>query len=141
MEKLKTVEIMYKAFNNSLPNNKEKLFVLCDPIYMTRQNCVFKQRYARTNLKTMCISINGVTLWNSLDSSLFQSKSVHLFKNSYTVQEFHSYVTNDYPDYGEKINVIAVELFMYFSLKKITNILRTEMYNTRITVLFSITYK
>ena len=69
MVKLKTADIMYKAFNNSLPNNTQKLFVLYDPIYMTRQNCVFKQKHAHTNLKTMCISINGVKLWNSLDSS------------------------------------------------------------------------
>ena len=50
----------------TLPNNMHKLFVLYDPMYMTRQKCVFKQKYARTNLKTMCISINGVKLWNSL---------------------------------------------------------------------------
>ena len=62
MLKLKTAEIMYKAFNYSLPNNIQKLFALYDPIYMTRQKCVFKQKYGCTNLKTMCISINGVKL-------------------------------------------------------------------------------
>ena len=35
MLKLKTAEVMYKAFNNSLPNNIQKLFILYDPIYMT----------------------------------------------------------------------------------------------------------
>ena len=30
MVKLKTAEIMYKAFNNSLPNNIQTLFVLYD---------------------------------------------------------------------------------------------------------------
>ena len=33
MMKLKTAEIMYKAFNNSLQNNIQKLFVLYDPLY------------------------------------------------------------------------------------------------------------
>ena len=91
MVKLKTPEIVYEAFNNSLPNNIHKLLVLYDPIYMTRQNCVFKQKCARTYLKAMCISINGVKLWNSLDSSLIHCKSVHLFKKNYTVQVLHSY--------------------------------------------------
>ena len=43
MVNLKTAEIMYKAFNNSI-------------------------WYASTNPKTMCISINGVKIWNSFDS-------------------------------------------------------------------------
>ena len=69
MVTLKTAEILYKAYKNSLLNNIQKRFVLYDPMYMTRQKCVFQQKYARTNLKTMCISINGVQLWNSLNSS------------------------------------------------------------------------
>ena len=93
MVKLKTAEIMCKAFNNSLPNNIHKLFLLYD--FMTRQNCVCKQKYARTNLKTMCISFNCVKLWNSLDSSLIHCKSVHLFKKNYVVQVLHSYITNE----------------------------------------------
>ena len=89
MVKLKTAEIMYKAYNNSLPNNIQKLFVLYDSMYLTRQKFVFKQKYACTNLKTMCISNNGVKLWNSVDSSLIHCKSVHLFKKNYTVQVLH----------------------------------------------------
>ena len=54
MLKLKTAEIMYNAFNNSLPNIIPKLFALHDPTYMTRQKCVFKQKYACSNLK-ICI--------------------------------------------------------------------------------------
>ena len=51
MVKQKSPEIMYKAYNNSLLNNIHKLFVLYDPMYMTRQKRVFKQKYARTNIK------------------------------------------------------------------------------------------
>ena len=40
MVKLKTAEIMYKAFNNSLPTNIQKLFVLYDPIYGTTKLCI-----------------------------------------------------------------------------------------------------
>ena len=100
----KIAEIMYKAFHNSSPYNIQKCFVLYDPIYMTRANCVFKQNYART--KTMCISINGVKLWNSRDTSLIHCKSVHLFKWNYAVQVLRSYVTNEQPDYGEKLIVL-----------------------------------
>ena len=64
-------------------------------INMTQQNCVFKQKYAHTNLKTMCISINSVKLWNSFESSLIHCKSVNLFKKNYTFQVLHSYVTNE----------------------------------------------
>ena len=74
MVKQKTAEIMYMAFNNSLPNIVQKLLILYNPIYMIQQNCVFKQKYARTNLKTMCISINGKQLWNSVDSALIHCK-------------------------------------------------------------------
>ena len=95
MLKLKTAEIMYKEYNNSLPNNIHKTFVLYDPTYMTRQKCVFKLKYARTNLSTMCISINGVKLCNSLDSSVIHCKSVHLFKKNYTFEVLHSYVTDE----------------------------------------------
>ena len=42
MVQLKTAEIMYKTFNNSLPNNIHKLFVLYGLMYVTRQKCVFK---------------------------------------------------------------------------------------------------
>ena len=95
MVRLKTFEIMYKAFNNSLANNIQKIFVLYDPIYMTPQKCVFKQKYARTNLKTMYVSINGVKLWNSLNTSIIHRKCVHLFKKNNTVQVLHSYITNE----------------------------------------------
>ena len=40
MVKLKTVESMYKAFNNSLPNKIQKLFVLYDPIYDLTKLCI-----------------------------------------------------------------------------------------------------
>ena len=105
MVKLKTAEIMNKAFHNSLPINIQKLFVLYDPFCMTRQKCVFKQKYTRINLKKMCISINGVTLWHSLDSLIIHCKSVHLFKKNYSVQVLHNQCV---PDYGENMNCMAV---------------------------------
>ena len=86
MVKLKTAEIMYKEYNNSLPNNIHKPFVLYDPTYMTRQKCVFKLKYVRTNLSTMCISINGVKLCNSLDSSVIPTHlPTHFHKHTRTL--------------------------------------------------------
>ena len=40
--------------------------------------------FVHTNLKIMCISVKGVKLWNSLDSSLMCCRSVHYFKNKFT---------------------------------------------------------
>ena len=68
---LKTAIIMFKAFNNILPLNVPQFFSIYKSVYSTRQECNFIQKYARISLKSMCISIRGVKLWNALDSSLF----------------------------------------------------------------------
>ena len=40
----------------------------------------FTQKFACTNMKSMSLSIKGVQLWNSLDSSKKFCQNVHLFK-------------------------------------------------------------
>ena len=49
-------------------------------VYATRQNYTFTQKCARSNMKSMSLSIKGVQLWNSLDSSLFVCRNFHVLK-------------------------------------------------------------
>lgn len=60
--KYKTAEIMYEARNNLLPHNIQK------------KQCV------RTTLKSMCISICGVNLWDGLDIERKKSPNINQFK-------------------------------------------------------------
>ena len=38
--------------------------------YETRSKFNFKLRYVRTKLKSMCVSVQGVKLWNALDDKV-----------------------------------------------------------------------
>ena len=49
----------------------------------TRQGNKFYVQFKRTTLKSFSISRCGVTLWNSLDSTLTELKSVILFKKCF----------------------------------------------------------
>ena len=65
----KTAIIMYKAYHNELPDSLQKIFNL------------YVQKYAHTNVKSMCISIYGVKLWNSLHTEITSCRSLQVFKN------------------------------------------------------------
>ena len=52
--------------------------------------------YVRTNWKSMCISVTGVKLWNTLDNSLISCKDVHHFKKCYIDRLLISYVLESY---------------------------------------------
>ena len=54
-----------------------------------------KSMYVLT-LKSMCISVTGVKLWNSLDNSLISCKNVHHFKKCYTDRLLNSYVLDHF---------------------------------------------
>ena len=90
--KLKTAIIMFKAYRYILPMNVQKLFKIHESQYSSRHKCKFKQIYVRTNLKSMCISVTGVKLWNSLDNSLISCINVHHFKKCYTNRLLNGYV-------------------------------------------------
>ena len=78
--KFKTSIIMFKAYHNVLPDSLQKMFTLRVQIYDTRQKCTFTVHRAHTNVKSMCISIYGVKLWNSLHTDLTNSRSLQVFK-------------------------------------------------------------
>ena len=79
--KLKTAIIMFKAYRYMLPMNVHKLFRIHESRYSSRHKCKFKQIYVRTNLKSLCISVTGVKLWNSLDNSLISCKIIIISKS------------------------------------------------------------
>ena len=80
----KTAIIMFRAKRRSLPTNLQNLFIgKGNNHYFTRQNENFQQVFARTSLKTMCISIYGVKLWNSLNDKLKHCNNERIFKKMY----------------------------------------------------------
>ena len=72
--------------------NIKKLFKIHESRYLSRHKCRLEQIYVRTNLKSMCIYVTGVKLWNSLDNSLISCKNVHHFKKCSTDRLLNSYV-------------------------------------------------
>ena len=75
--KFKTSIIMFKAYHNELPGSLQKMFNLHVQKYDTRHKYTFSVHRAHTNIKSMCISIYGVKLWNSLHTNL-NSIGAHL---------------------------------------------------------------
>ena len=55
--KLKTCEVMYRAFNKTLPVNLNNIYTVCESncLYNMRKKKDFVQKYTRTNIK-QCLS-------------------------------------------------------------------------------------
>ena len=68
---LKTLEIMFRANNNSLPPSIQCLFKLREGNYNLRGFLIFElYTKVRTNIKARCISVLGVKKWNSLSNEI-----------------------------------------------------------------------
>ena len=82
---IKSMVIMYKIYNNLMPVNILSHFEMVNTChdYNTRQENNFKNKYCRTILKSMCISVKGPKMWNSLNKDLKNSSNIHAFKISY----------------------------------------------------------
>ena len=91
--KFKTAQIIYKVNNNLLPNTIKNLFQERDSCrkYVLRGKLRLKQQRVRSTLKRMCISVEGVILWNSLDSEVKLSKNVNQFKRKFRKGVFEIY--------------------------------------------------
>ena len=75
---------MFKAYHMLLPQTLQNYFSLNrNDRYNTRQTCNFQQKFVRTRQKQLCISYSGVKLWNSLDDTLKNCKTIDLFKKKY----------------------------------------------------------
>ena len=89
---LKTAMIMYKANKKKLPLNIQPLFSVDEVTYYnTRQLKNMKQVYIRTTLKSKCISICGVKLWNLLKMDLRNLTSLPRFKKEYKKSLLQNY--------------------------------------------------
>ena len=76
----KTIQIMYKVKNDMLPNRIQRFFQLRDDKHHLRGNFMFKKQPVRTNMKLHCVSVKGVTLWNSCCNELKSCKTIGRFK-------------------------------------------------------------
>jgi hypothetical protein len=88
---------MYKANKANLPRNILRILLGDDPnkSYNTRQKKNLKLRYVRTKQKQMCISFQGVNLWNSLGLELKECKSISIFKTKFKKYIMTSYAALD----------------------------------------------
>ena len=78
-----TAIIMYKAKNRQLPGNIQHLFRNREGGYYLRGEGNFTILSIRTKMKSFCISITGVKLWNKLSEELKQSPNINQFKKRY----------------------------------------------------------
>ena len=89
--------MMYRAFNKTLPVNLNNIFTVCEPnsLFNMRKKKDFVQKYTRTNLKAMSISVVGAKLRNELDSNLRNIKTILLFKKKFKWGELPTYLSHD----------------------------------------------
>ena len=86
-----------KAYHHMLPLNLQALFSKkayeADKM-ATRQINKFNLPRCRTTLKQMCITVQGVKLWNSLSEDIFiKTKTIHSFKKCMKNKFIRSYKT------------------------------------------------
>ena len=84
---LRTAMIMYKANTGCLPVNLQTMFRMSsEKINNTRQV------FARTTKKANCITVHGITLWNTIQDRIRSSHNLHTFKKRFSVK-LHSRYT------------------------------------------------
>lgn len=66
-----------------LPTSIRNLFRNRERWYHLKGQYSIKQPCVDAALKSMCISVCGVTLWNSFDEEIKQSKNISQFKKKY----------------------------------------------------------
>ena len=88
--------LMFKAYYMLLPMNLQTLFTKIKYIegnMATRQINTFYLPRARTTLKSMCVTINGVKLWNSLNQEIIKEyKTLHKFRRSIKTMLLERYI-------------------------------------------------
>ena len=76
----KTLIVMFKVKNNVLPIGIQSIFTINSNSYNTRQSGKFNQKYVRTTMKSLTVSVAGVKLWNSLKTNITTIKKICVFK-------------------------------------------------------------
>ena len=83
--------IMFKARNNLLPGNIQKVFSEREGGYDLRGKSNFKIPSFRTTRKSFCLSVSGTKLWNTLSNELKQCPNIFQFKNMFKETIFQRY--------------------------------------------------
>ncbi len=78
-----TVQIMFKAKDHLLPGSIQKLFTKKEGGYNLRGNLNFKTLSVHSTRRSFCVSVYGVTLWNSLNVELTERPNIKQFKKRY----------------------------------------------------------
>ena len=90
---LRTAMIMYKANTGCLPVNLQTMFRMSsEKINNTRNSSNVRQVFARTTKKANCITVHGITLWNTIQDRIRSSHNLHTFKKRFSVK-LHSRYT------------------------------------------------
>ena len=76
----KTLIVMFKVQNNVLPLGIPSLFTINSNSYNTRQSGKFNQKYVRTTMKSITVSVAGVKLRKSLKTNITTIKTICVFK-------------------------------------------------------------
>ena len=96
--KFKGLQIVFKAYHNSLPKNLQAYFTLNRTVtsYDMRSRDKFQIKYARTSLKSKLVSIVGPKWWNQLPENIRLSSNVLTFKKRLksVLVASYSYVIN-----------------------------------------------
>ena len=71
--------------------NLNNIFTVCEPncLFNMRTKKDFVQKYTRTNIKAMSVSVTGAKLWNELDSDLrhnnfFMKNCICIYENNFS---------------------------------------------------------
>lgn len=91
----KTVQIIYKARNNLLPDCIQRLFETRESQYKLSGLGMFKKPRARISMKSRCVSVKGVNLWNGLDGELKMCNSRYVFKRMFKNKVVNRYITQE----------------------------------------------
>jgi len=74
------LKTMHKFHLESSPNNLQNKFAKKKSIYELKGTEVFTKPRFQSAAKGKCVTIKGVSLWNSLDCKINTSKSIYVFK-------------------------------------------------------------
>ncbi len=110
-----TAQIMYKT-KKILPGNIQKKILNGEERYNLRRKCNFKHLYVCTTLRSFCISVCGVKLWNRLSLVLKQCPSVTQFKKQYKRMVLIMYMEEERIWLGVHTNCSVIVFLFRFCL-------------------------
>ena len=87
------LKTMYKAHLESLPNNLQNRFSKRKSRYELKGTEVFTKPRFLSAVKEKCVTIKGVSLWNSLDCRIKTSTSIYVFKKCVKLSMLQKYNT------------------------------------------------